>query len=212
MTATNSPLDNTPNGIFAVSDFTSALFALLPSGEIWKKISGSVLSTVCTAFAGVFVRVNQRSQDLINESPPVGNTTELLTEWEQTLSLPDSCGFNLGTTLQQRRQAVKAKLSLNPGSCSVPYYTNYLSAVGLTATITEYTSFQIGSSRIGQPLNDPSWCHAWQINMPLDTTPVFFSAGQSSAGDPLQSWGNPGVLCIIQKIKPAHTVVLASFS
>ena len=77
-----------PAPLYSAEDYRAQLVALLPRGRAWPKEPGSVQHQVMAGFAPMFVRLDQRSQQLVFDAFP-GNTVELLPEWEAALGLPD---------------------------------------------------------------------------------------------------------------------------
>jgi uncharacterized protein YmfQ (DUF2313 family) len=105
----------------SAADYAAALSALLPSGRVWPKDSGSTLSALVGGLAQTPARLHVRSLDLLRESfPPT--VAEMLPEWESALGLPDPCVGAL-PTVQQRRAQVVARFS-GRGGQSVPYFVN----------------------------------------------------------------------------------------
>lgn len=89
-------------------DFTERLWALLPRGPIWEARAGSNLRKLLTALAQEPSRAYQRDQDLLAEMDP-RTTTELISDWERVVGLPDSCLAEVPTDLQERRDLVTAR-------------------------------------------------------------------------------------------------------
>ncbi len=165
--------------------------ALLPSGAAWPRADDADLTITLDALAEEFARIGERAATVITEIIP-NTTTEMITDWERVLGLPDPCVGVLEDTLAKRRAAVVAKLS-GGGSASRAYYIALAAALGYTITITE-----------------PS-LHTWQINAPL-TTVTYFNVGDSVAGNRLTSFGNEFFECFFQAIKPAHTSLVIAYS
>ena len=59
-------------------------------------------------------------------------------------------------------------------------------------------------------MTNDGWQFVWQVNAP-EASIVEFDAGRSSAGEPLRSWGNELLECVINRLKPAHTYVLFAY-
>ena len=192
---------------YAAADYLAAFLADLPRGRAWPRWPGSVLSTVCAALVAVYARHNSRAVALVVDAFPT-TTLELLPEWEATLGLPGQC--DLGPqTLQQRQRAVASRFVASGGQ-SIPYFTAVAAALGYDITVTEFASFVAGRGRAGTPCGD-AFANAWQINAPGYTV-LNFRAGASTAGEPLASWGNTTLQCVMRSLAPAHTTVLFAYS
>jgi uncharacterized protein YmfQ (DUF2313 family) len=91
---------------------TDCLVAHLPNGRLFaaKNIDGSNLRKLYTAFAGEFGRLQNKIYEISNEDD-LSNTTNLITQWENALQIPDDCFINDGGLVIRRKQVV-AKFAL----------------------------------------------------------------------------------------------------
>lgn len=184
------------------------MLALLPRGRAWPRDAASVQHQVASGLAPTFGRLDARAQALLVDAFPAF-TVELLPEWEASLGLPDRCEGEF-QTLEQRRAQVLSRL-VDGGGQSIAYFTGVLDRLGYTgATITEYAPFRAGVSAVGMPLTGDDWWFAWNINLP-DLRVFRFHADQSAVGEPLVSYSDLSVFCVIAAIKPAHTLVTYTF-
>lgn len=193
-----------------VAAYARHLKALLPSGPAWAvNDESTVLGRLLLAIGEELARVSARGGDLIRELDPA-TITELLTDWERVLGLPDPC-LNTAGTLQERRAAIAAKYTLIGGQ-SRAFYIELAAALGYEITITEFNPFSADESGAGDPLapDEAGWAHTWQINAP-ETTIRVFRAGQNTAGDALREWGNEQLECAMNGRKPAHTNLLFAY-
>ena len=161
-----------------------------------KEVEGAVLDAAML-----------RAQSLLAEMMP-NTSTELLTDWERVLGLPDPCVGEL-TTLQERRAAVVAKY-VERGGQSRAYFIEIAARLGYETSITEFGLFQVGISAVGDALNGDDWLYSWLVSAPEETIREF-AVGESAVSDPLRSWGNELLECVIRKLKPAHTEVLFNY-
>lgn len=187
----------------SAKEYLVQLQALLPEGGAWPREPDAALTRLLSAFADEFARVDSRARALIEEADP-RTTLELLPDWERLLALPDSCVPD-AQTLQQRRAAVLAKL-VTLGGQSRSYFIGLAAALGYEVSITEFRPFRAGMSSAGDPLTGGDWVHTWRVNGPENTIRNF-AAGQSNAGEPIRSWGNAQLECVIDRFKPAHTIL-----
>src|SRR4051812_28592617 len=93
-----------------VEIYTKLLKRLLPPGRAWVASDGGHLSGLFSGLAEELSRAHVRGLALIEEMDP-RTTFELLEDWERICGLPDAC-TGLGTTLQDRRNQIVARLLL----------------------------------------------------------------------------------------------------
>ena len=187
--------------------YTAMLQNLLPQGLAWPRQPGTQTEGLLTALAVELERVDNRVADMLRESYPL-TTTELLTDWERVTGLPEECE-GLAPTVQLRREAVDQKLS-SIGGQDRAYYIDVAARLGYEITITEYKPFRAGASSAGDPVYDEEWAYAWRVDAPEESV-RYFAAGESTAGEPLATWGNELLECVINRLKPAHTIVIFAY-
>jgi uncharacterized protein YmfQ (DUF2313 family) len=190
----------------AASAYARQLKALLPRGLLWSAPADGVLDRMLRGFSDELVRVDARGDDLIREADP-RTTNQLLVDFERVLGLPDSCVSD-NQSVAERRLAVVAKIT-NLGGQSRQFFIDVAAAAGYTVTLTEFRPL-ICEMDCESPVCDDDWAFAWQVNGALNT--VLESTCESPCEDPLGSWGNERLECVIERYKPAHTVVLFSYT
>jgi uncharacterized protein YmfQ (DUF2313 family) len=180
--------------------YARLLKQLLPSGRLWNLEPDSNLSRLFLGIAQEFARIDVRADDLMGELDP-RTAVELLPNWEVVLGLPED-GQTLGSTIAERQAAVARKF-LAQGGSTPAYFIQLAALAGYVATITE----------TGMPL------HTWRMNVDLSRSPsgtqavsAAFRTGASRTGERLRSWSVAELEAIINKAKPAHTVVLFAYS
>ncbi|WP_175017104.1 MULTISPECIES: YmfQ family protein [Burkholderia] len=191
---------------YSAADFTSAIQALMPRGLAWPRSADAVMSRVIATLSPVWARHVQANNYLLVDAFPA-TTIELLPEWEAALGLPDPCA-GPSPELAVRRTQVVARFS-NSGGQSISFFVGYAKSLGFDVSISEFTPFRAGQQRAGDPCGVEGWAHTWRVNAPSNTT-NYFRAGASVAGEPLASWGNAVLLCEINALKPAHTLVIVA--
>jgi uncharacterized protein YmfQ (DUF2313 family) len=189
-------------------DYAKLLKGLAPQGFAWPTDPNATFNKLLDGLAIEFSRLDSRAEILLIESDP-RTTSELLIDWEKDLGLPDTC-TGLAPTLQQRRGAIVAKL-IGIGKQTVQYYLDLLAFYGYTVTITQFQPFRCGINACGQELIGQNWAYYFRINAP-ETSLIYFTAGISSAGEPLRTWGNDTLECLVNEYKPAHTVPIFAYS
>lgn len=190
-----------------VQAYREQLHALLPRGRVWTRDADSNLGRVLAAWGAELATAEARAGELLEELDP-RTTVEMIADWERMVGLPDPCTGPLDG-LAQRRAAVLARLA-ELGAQTPAYYVSLAAAFGYEVTITEFRAVTCGMP-IGGPMYGIDWQFAWQVNAP-ETTVTFSECGSGTAGEPIATWGNLLLECVIQRAKPAHTIVIFSYS
>lgn len=189
--------------------YKEVLLDLLPTGRAWNRSSKGTLATLLEGIGAEFERIEKRSYNLLRESDP-RTSTELVSDWERFLGLPDECDTETDSSLERRFKLINRALSFRGGQ-TPQYFIDFIQALGFTATVYEYKEFRAGLSRAGDPIsNGIEWVNTWQLNLPA-TLSYEFSAGISTAGEPLRVFRNESVECSIGHIKPAQTYVIFAY-
>jgi len=192
-----SPLSRT------AADYLAALKALMPSGIVWRRDTGSTQVRVLKGVATTVARLRGRADYLLTDAFPA-TAGELLPEWEDTLGLPDAC-IGDEPTLQQRQARVTARLAATGGQ-SVPYFIAFAADLGYAITVEEFAPARADALCADDPVYDEAWAHTWRVHAP-ETTLFEFGADISCADEPLATWGNAALQCALSRIRPAHTVI-----
>ena len=189
-------------------DYLHQLQALLPPGPAWPK-DESPLTRLLDGLAQELARVDGRALQLLEEADP-RTTAELFADWERVAGLPDACAVAFGgeQTLAQRRAALVGKLTTLGGQ-SAAYYVGLAAVLGYAITVEDFTEHTVEDS-VEHPLYGAAWAFAWQVNAALNT--VTEITVEDSVEDPIASWGNALLECVINRLKPAHTTVLFSYT
>jgi uncharacterized protein YmfQ (DUF2313 family) len=179
---------------------------LLPTGKVWNTYNTN-MAAFLNLLAPGFQRLQQQADKLEVETP-AGELFENLPDWEATVGLPNSCS-SLAQTIQQRRQSVNNQLVGPTGvtPLSNDFYINYFAALGVTVQIIEYASFRTDIGQIGQPLYGDDYWFTFAVNV-INNNPIYFQTDISYPGEPLVSYANVDVACIMNKISPAHCRVI----
>lgn len=185
-------------------EYLHSLQSLLPQGQAWTREPNANLTKVLGFVAGELARVEVRAWRLIDEADP-RYISEMLTDWETALGLPDLCS-QLATTLQERIAAVVDKF-LRSGGQTIAYFQGIAERLGYEVTIDEYRPFICGVSECGfDELNGPDLVrHQWRVTVHGPRI-IEFICGISECGDPLGDIRRAEDLeCILNMLKPAHT-------
>ncbi len=187
--------------------YREQIIKLLPQGMAWNTDPSSNFYKVIDAMAQEFARVDAMCTLLVDESFP-DTTLQLLPNWERVAGLPDECS-ELGDTIQVRRMNLLAKIAARGGQ-TIAYFIEVALKMGFTITISEYNPFRVDYSAVEDGLNDEDWQFAFLVSAPEETV-VWFRSGGSAAGEPLATWGNERLECLINRLKPAHTLALFAY-
>jgi uncharacterized protein YmfQ (DUF2313 family) len=198
---------NTIAGLGA-ADFLSGGQGLLPPGDALPRDVEALLTTLLSGLTGRMVDVHAQASLLSEIESDPRETTLLLPDWEASFGLPDPC-LGASPSYAQRRQQLVSRIAARGGQ-SPDYMISVAATLGYPITITQFRPFTFGqpfgSLMYGQP-----WAYVWQVNAPTFTVD-FFEFGQNNFGDSFSSFGNTALQCELQRICPAHTQLLFSFS
>jgi uncharacterized protein YmfQ (DUF2313 family) len=201
-----------PLAFLLSDDFRQSLKAKLARGSALRSdsvdtpVKEAFWGAVADAFASFHADVAMISE---TEADP-RLATLLLPDWEACFGLPDPCTPQPQSTVD-RRTALLEKIT-EQGDQSPAYFIGRAAAIGDTITITEFQPFRVGISSVGQALSNGPWQFTWRVNGPLSGPVSFFRVGLSAVGDPLSSFGNAELQCVLDGIAPAHTLLQFNFS
>lgn len=175
-----------------VADYLGQLKALLPIGAAWPRQSETVLGALLEGVAEELARVDQRGRDLIGQTDP-RVVTEMLDDWERAWGLPDGC-VTASPTPAGRRLALHQRVA-SLGGQSADYFVGLSALLGYEVGIEQFRPTRLPFS-IPTPINGRPWAFAWRVAVygPIasDGPPVYASADLE---------------CVVNRLKPAHTVV-----
>tara|TARA_B100000700_G_scaffold15695_1_gene15458 strand:+ start:6083 stop:6670 length:588 start_codon:yes stop_codon:yes gene_type:complete len=186
-------------------DYHGILDALAPPGQALPSNPESLWQRLLEARAGAFARLDGRADRLLEEADP-RTASELLPDWERVTAMPDLC-VEAEQTLAERRAAVE-RVMAGTGGASTAYFIELAAALGYTIEIEDYTAHTVGAG-VDAPMRGIDWRWAWTVRAPEDTVAWF--AVDGGVNEPLASWGNERLECVISRLKPAHTLVLFAY-
>jgi uncharacterized protein YmfQ (DUF2313 family) len=191
------------------TDYLRQLQALLPPGPAWPKDDDALLTRLLGAIAAELARVDGRAQRLVEEADP-RTVAELFADWESVAGLPDSCAAAFGgdQTMAQRRAALVGRLTTLGGQTPA-YVIGLAAALGYAITITEFSAHTVNDD-VECALYDNAWNFTWRVNSALST--ITDITVDSLVDEPIASWGNALLECVIKRLKPAHTSVIFGYS
>jgi len=196
-----------------LNKYKDLLRGLLPKGWAWEAKGNpeSVFYKLIESLANEFARLDERGDQFINDLYP-DNTLLMLEDWERLLGLPDECDPGTATTIQERRNRIIQLLTTRGGQNKDFFKTlaaNFGYDIGVI-DVSDQPPFRAGQGRAGDRLTNGTWRYAFVVTAPADSV-VRFRAGQSRAGDRLLVVQNDTLECLLNKYKPAHSIVLFSF-
>lgn len=185
----------------------------MPQGWVWdgKNDKNSTFYKLISSLAPEFLRLEERADEFIDDFFPDG-TFHMLEDWERLLGLPDECDPDGATTIQERRNRVLQVLTTRGGQ-NEAFFVTLASNFGYDIDVIEVKDnppFRAGYARAGDRLTNGDWVYAFIVEAPADSV-VRFRAGQSRAGDRLLTVQSSVLECLLNKYKPAHSIVLFSF-
>lgn len=169
--------------------------------------SGAVLTASIEAEGAALDRSQVLASYVLAALTPWGAGGLWLTDWERVLGLPDECAGGLGQTLAERMAAAVAKVQERGGQ-SREYFIGVAAALGYAITIEEHDAYSCISA-CNEPICDEAWRYAWVVRAP-ETTVRWFTC-VSGCSDPLSSWGNLLLECVLNRLKPAHTHLIFAY-
>lgn len=190
-------------------DYLRQMQALLPPGPAWPKDDDALLTRLLAGLSEELARVDNRAWQLVEEADP-RTVAELFADWERVAGLPDACATAFGgaQTMAQRRAALVGRLATMGGQSSA-YFIALAASIGYAITITEFREHTVEDD-VNYALYGSVWNFAWQVNAALNT--VNELTVDMTVEDPLAAWGNSLLECVINRLKPAHTTLLISYS
>jgi uncharacterized protein YmfQ (DUF2313 family) len=196
-----------PLPVASALDYLAQFQRLLPRGRVWQRGWGTIQAAHLLTLMPTWARLHVRAGEVIGETFPCTVAAEMLPEWEATLGLPDCEPLD---TVQQRQAAVCAKFALRGGQ-SVAYFIELAAAHGYAIEIEQHSAFRVDINRADEPLYDVAWDYAWTVTAAIDTV-IYFRTDESHADEPLATWGNAQLECLIEKYAPAHTVPMFQYT
>jgi uncharacterized protein YmfQ (DUF2313 family) len=192
-----------------VDDYLRLLQSLLPRGKLWTRFLNARLTEYLRAQAGELTRIDNRAQQLLIERSTL-TTTELISDHEFELGLPDECTSATPLTLTERRKAANAKLISVIGQQDPNYFVQIAKAYGFDSFVTEYTPAWCGVAACGDPCGPQVNLFYWKLTLFTSEVPIIAVCGEAVCGDAIQKISEliNTVFCFANKYKPAHTILL----
>jgi uncharacterized protein YmfQ (DUF2313 family) len=172
--------------------YARQLKQLLPPGRLWNLEPGSWLERTLLAIADELARIDARASQLVDEWDP-STATETLEDWERMLGIPDE-ETPLAETVAERRFHVARKWRARGGQ-SRAYFIDLAEWAGCSVAIVETAP------------------HTWRMDVspPYAAETKRFRTGLSRVGERLFVRGDAEFEAIVNRWKPAHTVLVFNY-
>lgn len=182
--------------------YKTALSRLYPPRAY--NIDGKQFLIQCEVDGGVFNRLQQGTEDLLNIIEPT-SASVMLSDWERV------CGIKTDITKSYQDRVKRVIIQLNAiGGLSIPYFTRLAKSIGYHIKIKEFSPLNNNLPNVGDiPIqNSPeeTLIFMWRVTvLNGDDNIVYFRANQSLSGDRLVEFGDPIIEEFFKDLKPAHT-------
>lgn len=188
------------------ADYLEQLRALLPHGPAWTAEVGSSHANFLDGMSQEFARIDASAMQLLDEADP-RTSVDMFADWERITGLPDPCVTAFSTeeqTFAQRRFALVSKwcslVGMRPDD-----YVELARQMGYTITVTKHIPHDV-TLDVNSAINSAEWAYVLQFNSALNT--LNLSTVNSIVTDPLASWGNQLMECVLERAAPGHAIVI----
>lgn len=189
-------------------DYRHQLYQLLPPGVVWPDAPDSLLQRLLAGEAVEYARIDERAMALRAEADP-RQAIYLFEEWERSYGLP-SCCAPADQSMADRRAALIGQI-VGRGGLRPQDMIELAAGLGYegvqvleprqpTVEVDSPTGYQ--GAVIGDDLNSEEWVYAWQALIPEGVIRQSL-IDQSEIGDPLRTWGNELLECVLRKASPS---------
>jgi len=153
-------------------------------------------------------RLVVRSLELLAEMDP-RKAVELLQAWAEVMDMPSPC-FPTEQTGEALALAVAREMTVEGGQ-TVDRFVERAAEMGYTVTIEELDAARTGVTTCGEPLRGEEWIHVWKGTS--NGTPTEYArTGSARCGDKLVTRHQFDLECVIEKEKPAHSLVIFEYT
>jgi uncharacterized protein YmfQ (DUF2313 family) len=191
---------------YDLDDYAAQFVNLLPRGPAWDAVDTGLLRDLIYAIVTEFKRISDKICILENETFPL-NTTQLLTDWERALGLPDDCSADIAQSRSERRAAVAARLA-TIAEPTPAFFVLLAADFGYSIEVSEHFPARVGRARVGDRIHGPGNEFTWSVLIPGNYTQSRQAlVGDAQVGDRIATWGDGSLECLIRQYKPAHTTL-----
>lgn len=191
-------------------EYAQGLNDLLPLGAAWPRDPGSVLQMVVSGLAQVWGdQTEVKAATLLKVESDPRSTNLLLPDWERAFGLPDDCLNNSPTDPVARRTNLVNKMTFL-GAQDRQFFITQAALYGQTVSIREYSPYQCGISGVGDTTNiEPDGLGSFRWGLANETIRFYWTVGVTAL---TASWNGADPFCVMNRWKPAHTIVVFDYS
>jgi uncharacterized protein YmfQ (DUF2313 family) len=195
---------------FDLDDYAAQFMNLLPRGPAWDNVDVGLFRELIYGIVAEFARISDKICVLENETFPL-NTTQLLTDWERVLGLPDDCSADIAQSRSERRAAVAARVA-TIAEPTPAFFVGLAADFGYSIEVIEFFPARAGRARVGDRISAPGNEFTWTILIPGNYTQSRRAiVGDTQIGDRIATWGDGSLECLMRQYKPAHTTLLFQY-
>lgn len=190
---------------YGQNDFFNYVLSLLPRGNAFALWKGSFFHKLLTALSDAFKYTWDTIQSMVDSIDPTH--TENFDDWEGELNLP-VIGIYPETFEGRRAEIYRAECT--EGGCTKSFVKKILSLMGIDADVYEYTKEPDAFEGVDFGDDDPRFF--FKINFHVDEDDfVYFSAGESCAGDFLLDFSKYVEEKIFNELKQSHVKIIFGY-
>lgn len=144
---------------------------------------------------------------ILDEADP-RTSSEMLAEWFEDWGVPSDCiKAILDPTREMMRQELIAKITSNQG-LTAGFFENLAGVLGYDAKVTTFKEFTCAST-CDYALYDERWRNTFVLGISFSEDGNIKHFETTWAVDqPLATWGNALLECLIRALAPAHVTVI----
>ena len=186
-----------------VDAYREQIGALLPRGRAWPRERDTTLGATTAAIAQELAEIDMQAVRLLDELL-AARTSDLLTDWETDVGLPDACS-RLASTLSERsrRGARKARGATDAQSDVI---RGNAAAFGVDIVVEEFDEVRAALVQTGFAQTNNRWKFIWWIEIPTSADTRYFTVSSPMDTPFSLTERNTELECRLQAAKPAHTL------
>lgn len=188
--------------------WTSSLQALLPPGQAFSREPDSNVGKLIAVIAAMLLAAQIWLEDLLVQSDP-RRATNMLSDWERMLGLPDAW-TPAGMQTVDRQQAAFGRLT-EVGGQSRPYYVDLAARNGEPGcTISQFRPMNCNSN-CNSALHSPQDIFTWRVNIPHPPLELRLGNCNSNCNSALQMYKPSVIEFLFNRRKRADTLVVFTY-
>lgn len=194
-----------------IAHWLASLQALLPPGLALTREPGANLTRLLEAIAALFAQGQERLESLQRQSADPLVATDMLTDWERLLGLPDDCMDGEDLSLLERQRIAGQRL-VEMGGQSRAYFIDLAERLGEPGcTIDEFWPMTCQDDCIDALCSEADR-FVWRVNVPHPANDARFMHCNDDCNDALQQYSPSLAECPISERAPAHTTAIFAYA